>query len=139
MSVANEIAAKLVALGIGTLGTDLFIGFMPASPNACCPVIESGGQAPEMQFGSTAIGYEEPALQLLFRGAKNDYAGPRAKAETAYQGLATVQAVTLSVSGGTSAFYHYVAPRQAPFLLERDALERVVIAFNVLARKDPSA
>lgn len=140
MSVANEIAAKLAALGVGVVGTSIFIGALPATPDVACAVIETGGVAPTMGFGTAGIKFERPALQLLFRGAPGDYATPRATAGTAYAGLAAVEATTLSAGvGGTSAFYHWVHPVQAPFLLRRDESQRVVIAFNVRCEKEPSA
>jgi hypothetical protein len=140
VATLNEIAAKLAALGLGTLGVDLFIGFLPATPPACGAVYEQGGLAPELGFGQPGILFETPALQVVFRGAPGDYAGPRAKAEAAYQGLAAVEAQTLSAgAGGTSAFYHWIHPQQAPFLLDRDDSQRVRIAFNALCEKEPSA
>ena len=144
--ILNEIAAKLAALGLGVVGTSIFMGTMPATPEECCAVYEYGGEPPEFSFGTAAIRHETAAVQVVFRGPKpaagvtTTYSGPRAKAEAAYQGLAAVQVETLSAgAGGTSAFYHWIHPRQAPFLLRRDELERVLIAVNFLCEKEPSA
>lgn len=134
MSVLNEIAAHLVAQGLGVLGTDLFIGKLPNDPDACGVVYETGGLAPEMGFGAAGVKHETPAIQVVFRGAPGDYAGPRAKAESAYRALAAVEAQALS---GT--FFHFVHPQQSPFLLNRDQAERVLLAFNALCEKEPSA
>lgn len=140
MAMLNEIAAKLAALGVGVVGTTIFIGAMPETPAACCALYEYGGQAPEMGFGTPGIAFETPAVQVVFRGEANDYAGPRALAETAYRGLTAVETATLSAgAGGTSAFYHWIHAQQAPFLLRRDDSQRVYIAVNFYAEKELSA
>ncbi len=138
MALLNEIAAKLAALGLGTVGTSIHIGMMPETPDVCCAVYEYGGQPPEFGFGTAGISYESPAVQVVFRGLPGDYATPRASAATAYNGLASVEATTLT-GGGTSAFYHTVHPQQAPFSLGPDANQRVRIAFNCIAEKELSS
>lgn len=146
MAVLNEIAAKIAALGLGTVGTNIFWGSMPETPDECCAVYEYGGSPPEMGFGTAGIHFETPAVQVVFRGpvpgpgVATSYSGPRAKAETAYRGLAAVEVATLSAgAGGTSALYHWIHPQQAPFLMRRDEQDRVYIAFNCLCQKEPSA
>lgn len=134
MSVLNELAAKLAALGVGTVGTDIFLGAMPEDVAACCALYEYGGSAPEFQLGVAGVVFENPSVQVVFRGVPHDYAGPRAKAETAYRGLAAVEAAPLS---GT--FFHWIHPMQSPFLLRRDESERVHIACNYACQKEPSA
>jgi hypothetical protein len=134
MSVLNELAAKLAALGVGTVGTDIFLGAMPEDVAACCALYEYGGTAPEFAFGAPGIAFENNAVQVVFRGTPHDYAGPRAKAETAYRGLAAVEVTALS---GT--LYHWIHPMQAPFLLRRDDSERVLIATNYAIQKELSA
>lgn len=139
MAVLNEIAAKLAALGIGTVGSTIHIGMMPETPDACVAVYETGGIAPDYGIGTAGIKYETPAVQIVCRGVAYDYATPRANAATAYNGLASVEATTLSVTGGTSAFYHWIHPQQAPFVMQRDSNNRVYIVFNVLCQKELSA
>jgi hypothetical protein len=63
---------------------------------------------------------------------------PRANAKLAYEGLAKVEATTLS-GGNTSAFYHSIHPQQAPFLMQRDANGRVYIVCNFLCEKELSS
>jgi hypothetical protein len=142
--VLPEIAAKLAALSLGTVGTSIFFGSMPATPDEVCCLYEYGGLAPVHQFGSTAIDYETPAVQVVFRGPKpgpgvtTAYTNPRAKAETAYHGLVAVEVATLT-GGGQSGFYHTIRAQQAPFMVGRDENERYLIGVNFLAQKEPSA
>jgi Bacteriophage minor capsid protein len=143
MSLLNEIAAKLVALNVGVLGDDLFIGGMPDTPDECVVVYEYGGAPAEKGFGVAGVVYENPSVQVVARGPKpapgvaTVYTGPRAKAEAAFLGLAAVEATTLT--GGTSAFYHEITPQASPFLMRRDDSERVLIAVNFAITKELSA
>ncbi len=134
MGTINEINALLATEGLGTVGTDLFSGYMPDKPDACGCVYEYGGERAELGFGVAGVQFENPSVQVVFRGAPQDYAGPRAAAETAYRALAEVQATTLS-----STRYLIVHPKQSPFEMKRDEAERVYIACNFDVRKEPSA
>lgn len=137
MAFLDEIAAKLAALGCGTVGTTIHKGMMPETPDACVAVYEYGGVAPEFGFDTAGIRYETPAVQVVCRGVAHDYTTPRATAQTAYTGLAAVEATTLS-GGGTSALYLTIHPQQSPFLMQRDDNNRVYIAFNCLCEKELS-
>ena len=133
MSTLTEIDAFLTALG--TLG-NIVIGSMPATPDVIGCLYAYGGQAPERRFGVSGVGYEKPAIQLVFRGAPFDYAGPEAKAIIAWKALMAIQPGTI-VSG--SAIYLTVDPQQSPFPVEPpDASNRHKIGFNFYAMKEPS-
>lgn len=135
MSALAEVAAYVATLSLGSPAPTVVKGQLPDAPASCIAVLEYGGPPPDLGFGVAGIQYEYPALQLLFRGEPNDYASPRALAETVYQELAKVQAESI---GSPPVYYHFVKPQQAPFLLERDGQQRCVIAFNVVAEKVPS-
>jgi hypothetical protein len=138
MSVLTELAAKLAAVGLGTVDVDIFaFGEMPEDPDVCISLSPGGGIAPVMQMGSVGIGYETPSVQVVVRGAAYDSSGPYDRAMTAYRELAKVEATTLT-GGGTSAFYHWIHPAQPPFLLRKDNTPRVYFAFNVLCEKAPA-
>lgn len=132
MSFLTEIADKLASLGLGVVNTTIHLGKMPESPDVCCAVYETGGMSPDFGFGSAAIKYESPAVQVVFRGAKYDYLGPYNSCYTAYTGLAQVQAQLLGAT-----FYHWIHPKQAPFKLREDPTSRMYIACNFQTEKDP--
>jgi len=134
VSVIEEVAAFLAAAGLGQVKADIFIGKLPNDPPACCAIYEYGGIAPEGQFGAPGIRHETPAIQVVFRGAAHDYAGPRVKAAAAFDALTKVE--TQSLSG---TFYHWIHAQQSPFFLQRDDAERTLIACNFLCEKEPSA
>jgi hypothetical protein len=135
VSILSEIGTFLAAQGLGVLGSTLFLGSMPASPDVCGAIYEYGGLAPTGGFGVVGIQYEMPAVQVVFRGTKQDYAATRTKSETAYRALAGVQPDALL--SGTR--YLQIRPQQAPFLMRRDDDDRVYFACNYVCEKELSA
>jgi len=134
--VLEEIVAFLDTEGLGTAGTDLFTGRMPDTPDACGCVYETGGIAPDLGFGSSAVRFESPAIQVVFRGAALDYDTPRANAKTAFASLAGVEAPTTL----TGTIYNWIHPLQSPFLLDKaDEKQRFTIACNYLVEKAVTA
>lgn len=138
MSVLDEIGKYLEDEGVGTVGTDLFLGFLPDTPAACVALQEYSASPPSPGFGVPGIQHETPGVQVLARGTPEDYDGPRAKAEAAYKALAKVQGQTLT-SAASSAAYLMVLAQQSPFVLDRDAEMRVIFAANFLCEKELSA
>lgn len=51
MSTASEVGTYLAAHGLGTVGTSIFEGLMPASPANCIGILERAGRGPERTMG----------------------------------------------------------------------------------------
>ena len=130
MGVETEIKTFLDALG--TLGP-IIIGELRPDPDIVCFISKYGGRSPERRFGVSGIGYDRPSINLIFRGAPNDYNGPMARASIAYQALAEIKP---GVLGSTE--YLDIDPQQSPFTLGKDANLRYEIACNFWIRKEPS-
>lgn len=126
----DELKTHLVSEGITV---DIFTGRLPDHPHACVSLLETGGLAPEMGFGSPGIQYETPGVQVLCRGEEDSYETPRTTAEAVFDVLTQIQAQELS-----GVFYHTVNPQQSPALLGLDDQKRPRIVFNVLCEKAPS-
>jgi len=137
VSVLNDVAAFLSAQGLGTVGVDIFIGFLPATPTPCCAVFEYGGSAPSGGFGTYGTVYEKPAVQVVFRGSPEDYLGPRTKAQTAFRALHAVAPGALPGVTPSTPNYLLITPNQQPFIMERDANRCVKIACNYSCEKEP--
>jgi hypothetical protein len=118
-----DIAAYLAGEGLGTLGTDLFMGSMPDPPNACVALYEYAGRPPGFVHDSPQPAIRYPRLQVLVRD--DDYAGAVSRARSVYTALCGLVNATL---GATT--YGRVAPLGEPFPLARDESERVVVACN---------
>lgn len=134
MNVLLEIKTKLDALG--TLGVH-GIGFMPASPNVQGIIQPYGGDRPERRFGVVGVGYENPAIQLLYRGDPYDFNGPFTKAGIALQYLMSIPPGALG--NGITTVYLQIDPQQSPHpVAPIDANFRHSIGVNFYIRKEPS-
>ena len=128
----DEIAAYLEGQNVGTRATDLFTGFMPDTPDEVVVVYENPGMPPSRSH-SDSPNLEHPQIGVWARGTVDgDYAGPRQKAQDAYNALVLIRNQTLSAT-----LYLDVMPMQQPFLLERDDNKRAIIGFNAAVTKVP--
>ena len=80
----------------GTLGTNLFLGTLPDSPDACVAVYENAGSSPVFTMGSGGIRVDYPMLQIITRATREDYPTARDKAEEIRVLLASVLEQTVS-------------------------------------------
>lgn len=133
MAAEEEVKAMLVGASVTTTGL-IFIGDLPErTPDLCLAIRRpAGGLRPEKKFGSAAIGYDRPRLQLVARGDVNDYVSGRALIDAAYAACAAVQASTLS---GT--LYHALEPEHPPIYAGEDKNKRPVFVLNVQAVREP--
>lgn len=80
----------------GTLGTNLFLGTLPESPDACVAVYENAGSSPAFTMGTGGIVVDYPMLQIITRASREDYPTARDKAENIRVLLASVLETTIS-------------------------------------------
>lgn len=80
----------------GTLGTNIFLGIMPTSPDVCTAVYENAGGAPVETMGAAGIAVDVVQLQVIVRTAKDDYMAGRDKAKDIRTLLSAVTGQTLS-------------------------------------------
>ncbi|MDP3717096.1 MAG: minor capsid protein [Acidobacteriota bacterium] len=133
--LATHLAAAPQGLGL-TIGTNLYRGPLPdatGSEPAVGLVPRIGGRASEQEFGAADLAFEWPRLRVVVRGARQDPAPARAKAEAIYKVLGKVQAQALS---GT--FYHGI--KCFPVAFDRsDANDRPIYVFDIEVEKEVSA
>lgn len=68
MAVLDELATHLATQLSLTVGTNLFKGSMPASPDTCVVITEYGGSPPVIGFGNTTgVAIEYPHVQVRVR------------------------------------------------------------------------
>jgi len=132
MSALTDLGTRLDTATISTqdltLGTNLFLGRLPDSPDTCVALFETSGLAPTDQFGTGVPAIETPGIQVRVRAAA--YSTSQSLAVDVWKDLATVANEALS---GTR--YLRVDLLQSPFGLERDGQDRMVYAFNLNAVK----
>ncbi len=85
-SVGEDLVAYLAAQGIGTPGSDLWLGQIPDVQTAIA-LVETGGPAPYHEYGDNAI--DNPSIQVLVRNPNYLTGGAKAKTiKEALDGLA---------------------------------------------------
>lgn len=72
---AEGIRDVLVIAGIGIFGTDLFIGKMPERDGLTTSIMHTGGKTANPKWL-----LDEPSMQVMIRGAKNDYVAAHTQA-----------------------------------------------------------
>ena len=132
MSMLTDVGTYLAAASISTqdltLGTNLFLGRLPDSPDTCVGLVQTAGVAPTDTFGTSFPPVETQGLQVLSRA--DAYVTAEALGVHIFKSLTAVDNQTL-----TSTLYLKIEATQSPFALERDSQERVVIACNYLIVK----
>jgi hypothetical protein len=124
--VLTEISAYLKGQGIGTPGTDIFLGLMPDQPDNCIALFEYAGSPPDLHWNG-----EYPGLQVRVRGTS--YAAARTKIEQIRDLLHGLHDKKLS---GTR--YLLIKARGSPEVLKRDNNNRVelFVNFEIIKERD---
>ena len=97
-SPAADIAANLVTAGLGTAGTSIFVGREPGLSTLTVTLIDNGGPAPNPRFARDFLD-----IQIIVKGAPNDYANAQAKAEDIKNHLLGSAAYTV----GTKTYFAF--------------------------------
>ena len=132
MAVLDDLAAKLVAAGVGVTGTSIFLSAASILPSGAGPyltLIETGGVAPTRVQGSTSATIR-PTVQVAARATT--YAAARTMAQNAFNALDGIFNTALS---GTT--YVRVGARQSPTDMGMDGAGRWQVVFNVDAERQP--
>lgn len=135
-AVSQEVATYFAAQSVGVLGTSIFWGVEPTTPDNVGPILtvrDVPGGPPEPLMGTPSINVEHPGLQIIVRGARNGYAAAWTMAQNAFRAAVAVANQTLS-----GVYYLALLPTSSPNLLEYDGNDRPVIVFAVQPEKEPS-
>ena len=131
MSMVDEIAAYLEALGHGTQATDLFKRQAPDDPTLLTCVVQLGGDAPGLVHNTAVIDTENPMLEVWTRSDAPEIA--EARLDIVYRELMTIRN---QVIGGT--FYVSIVPDAAPTIVDRDENGRFIARCDFMVRKELS-
>lgn len=119
-SPATDISSFLQAQGVGTEGTDLFIGLEPDEPDFVISIFDIPGFPPNPKYLR-----DEPSIQVRVRGNKNNY-------DTAWQKMQEIKDVMLGAQpqllNGTDYVLFVLATD--PMSLGRDESSRPLIISN---------
>ena len=139
MPFLDEIAAKLVADGVGVIGSTIFLGSnakLPAADDAksaagFLTLIETGGFAPTRTQDQASAATLRPTAQVMAHA--NSYKTARGLCRLAYLSLDGIYNTALS-----GVTYVRMVAQQEPTDAGLDAASRTAIVFNVEAEKAPS-
>lgn len=95
-TILESVGDFLVTNSQGSLGTDLFLGALPETPDACVAIYENSGSSPTFTMGTGGIRIDYPMLQIICRATREDYPTARDKAESIRILLAAVLEQTIS-------------------------------------------
>lgn len=95
-TILESVGDYLVTNSQGTLGSTIFLGTLPDTPDACVAVYENAGSSPAFTMGTGGIVIDYPMLQIVCRAGREDYPTARDKAETIRTLLASVLETTIS-------------------------------------------
>ena len=131
--LVNDIADILSTGGLGTVGTNIWIGAQFGSADPSFAVIPTGGMASvhTMQSGPGMAAIEQPRVQIVVRSA-NEQTAMR-KAQQAFKLLDGFRERTVN-----GVRYMWMEAVQPPFALERDENNRYHMTFNVDIKRGPS-
>lgn len=94
--ILEALGDHLQTNAVGTLGTNIFLGKMPATPDYCITLYEYEGMAPTESFGGNPYDIDMPRIQVVVRGARDDYPTARDAVNTIRGILADITDVTIS-------------------------------------------
>ncbi len=120
--LVDDVAAYLASQGFGTVGTDIFKGEYPESPNALIWLHHGGGEHPRRAWAG-----ERPTLQIVVRDLTFDDAYV-----TAYELFNLLHGLTSQTLGGCS-YYDFDAvssPEQRG--VDKNGRTEFVLNFRVL-------
>jgi hypothetical protein len=125
MATTNDVATKLAADGVGTVGTTIFRGgTRPASsliPHAAIFVVPRGGTLDTMINGG-AQDYSRPSVQVIIRGDVGTYIATQVKATAC---LTSLHKSTIS------GYFQVLARTPEPLYLGLDDTEHPMFSVNV--------
>lgn len=132
--VLDEIAAYLVAQGVGVIGSSIFKGskaLIPVGDGPYISLTETGGSAPLRVHNERGAHVQRPTVQVLVRA--KSYIVARQKAKDVYVVLDGVFNTALS-----GVFYQSITARNDPTDIGLDSEERPMISFNLQVEKQAS-
>ena len=123
----KDMLEAISSLGL-TLGTNLFIGSEPTTPDNCATIFDTFGGKPDLTLNDK--GLENPAVQIRVRN--NSYLS----GWSVVQGIAdTLHARAQEIWNGTLYSVIYISSGPAMLNLDENNRVRFIVNFNIQRRK----
>jgi len=126
----DDVAQHIADEGHGSLPGTIFVGTVPATPDALIAILMYPGLAPERTHNAAGTAYHRPRFQLLVRDrvSSGGYSAAHARISAVYDTLDAVRNRTLG-----STRFRSIAAIQDPFELRTDSNNRPQFACNFQA------
>jgi hypothetical protein len=125
MTIIEQVAQYLEDNSVGTVGTDIFLGFHPDSPNNSIAILDTGGATPDIDL--TDI--QSPTFQIIVRNT--DHETGKTKVDT-IRGLLHNKYNSTLISG-QNYFYSINLVAEGGHV-GRDNVNRDMFSMNFLAK-----
>lgn len=135
MPLIDELADRLVAQGVGTVGGDIFKGRKAVIPPGDGPyllLVETGGSGSVRTHNGTPVA--RPTATII--GRARAYNVARVKTKAAFDALGGDKGLHNVTLSGT--FYQSLVPRQQIADMGLDDAGRPMVVFNIEVEKQPS-
>jgi hypothetical protein len=131
--LVNDLADYLSSGGVGTVGTDIFMGAQFGEADPSIAILLTGGSASvhTNRSGPGLAAIERPRVQIVTRSLNSSTAMTRAQA--AFKLLDGMRERQIN-----GIRYLWTAAVQPPFTLERDENNRTHVVFNVDVHRERS-
>lgn len=130
--IGTELAAALTP-DIGEVGVDVFLGYLPDSPDPVVSLWENPGPGPMRTHGSGVV-IDVTEMQVITRGAPTGQGAQHAE-NRAWLIADYLDAVTDRTF--TGVYFHSIERLGVPALVERDAQGRPMFSTNYIVRRTP--
>ena len=133
MALLDDLADVLSSAGVATIGTTLFKGTLPSTPDEAIAIYQTGGAPPvhTMSCGPGTARVERPHVQAIARSGRADAAYKLA--QDAYTALDALGDRTVN-----GVRYLSVFALQAPFYLREDQTGRKEFSVNFEVTREPA-
>jgi hypothetical protein len=128
MALLDSLGARLVADGVGTLASTIFLSYLPNTPDSCVAVYEDRGNGADQVFGASVASIERPTIRVVARSPRNDYPSARAKILEVRNSLGDIRDET--ISGVT---FMCVIAESDPYPMGVDEYERAMFGLDLQA------
>ena len=95
-AILDAVGSVLQTAGVGTLASTLFLSRMPDSPDANVTVYETGAGYPIYTQGTIGPVLMVTNIQIVARGAREDYQTPRTKIQSVMTAMENINETTAS-------------------------------------------
>lgn len=126
----TDLAERLEDEGVGTVGTDIFVGRMPDQPDSCVALTSYIGDPPRFLGNDNLPADERLSIQVIARAGRDASSTAASLIDSVYDAL-PFRHETLT----SGRRYDWCAPNHTPAQLDRDENDRPRFVLNVSVKR----